>query len=88
MQAAGLARTDLTPDVLSYLMSVISYGFMGIETIIPASMAPSLEEAAAAIAAVMQSGIAGQGSDSAPGKQAMKAMVEFLKQQYQGRTKE
>lgn len=82
MQAAGLARTDLSAQVLAYLMSVISYGFIGIETIIPASMAPSLEETGEAMAALMQSGLAGPGDNSAPGREAMQAMVAFLRQQY------
>jgi len=88
MQAAGLARTDLSAEVLAYLMSIISYGFIGIETIIPNHMAPSLEETAAAMAALMQSGITGEGGDSAPGRQAMQTMIELLRQQYRDANKE
>jgi TetR/AcrR family acrAB operon transcriptional repressor len=82
LQTAGLIRDDLSPEALAYLMSVIAYGFIGIETIIPAAEAPALEETAAAIAAVAQGGFAGRGGDSDIGKQALFAIVAAVKRQY------
>jgi TetR/AcrR family acrAB operon transcriptional repressor len=82
LQAAGLLRADLSPEVVAYLMSIISYGFIGIETIIPASEAPPLEEVAAGISALMQSGFAGPGGESAVGKQALLALVALIQRQY------
>jgi TetR/AcrR family acrAB operon transcriptional repressor len=82
LQSAGLVRNDLRPDVIAYLMSIVAYGFVGIETIIPASEAPPLEAAGSALAAMMQGGLAGSGGDSESGKQAVKALVERVQQQY------
>jgi len=88
LQAAGLVRDDLSAETLAYLMSVIAYGFVGIETIIPAAEAPSLEETAEAIAALAEGGFAGRGGDSATGKQALSAIVNAVKGQYRQEGKE
>ncbi len=82
MQAAGLLRGDIRPQVITYLFSVIALGFMSIGTILPESEAPDLEEVGEALAAMMQTGLEAPGGDSAAGKQAFTQMVQFLKKQY------
>jgi TetR/AcrR family acrAB operon transcriptional repressor len=82
LQTAGLIRTDLSPAVISYLMSIIAYGFIGIETIIPATAAPPLEEVTAALTAFVQDGLARPDGDSAVGKRALLEMIRQVKRQY------
>jgi AcrR family transcriptional regulator len=82
LQIAGLVRNDINPEVIAYLMSIISYGFVGIETIIPTSEAPPLEAVGSALAAMIQSGLASSGGDSETGKKAMKALTNLVKEQY------
>ncbi len=82
LQNAGLIRTDLSPAAISYLMSIISYGFIGIETIIPAAEAPSLEEITVALTTFIQDGLARPEGDSAVGKRALLEMIRLVKQQY------
>ena len=82
MQAAGLLRADIRPEVITYLLSIIALGFMSIETIIPLADVPPLEDVAAAVTSLVQHGIAGEAGDSAAGKRAMAEMVQFLLKQY------
>ncbi len=82
MQAAGLLRSDIRPQVITHLFSVIALGFMSIGTILPESEAPDLEEVGEALAAMIQSGLEAPGGDSAAGKQAFTQMVQFMKKQY------
>ena len=82
MQAAGLLRSDIRPQVITYLFSVIALGFMSIGAIVLESEAPGLEETGEALAAMMQSGLEAPGGDSAAGKQTFVEMIRFLKQQY------
>lgn len=82
MQQAGLLRVDLPPDVIAYLMSIVAYGLMRIETIIPATQAPPLESVAGALADVLQRGLApADGGDSAAGKQALAAVIDLIRRQ-------
>ncbi len=82
MQAAGLLRGDIRPQVITYLFSLIALGFMSIGTILPESEAPDLEEVGEALAAMMQAGLEAPGGNNAEGKQAFSQLIEFMKKQY------
>ncbi len=82
MQAAGLIRTDQSPEVISYWMTIIAYGFVSVEAIVPASAAPPPAEVAAALTQIVESGLAQPGGDSTAGKEALAAIVESVRQQY------
>jgi TetR/AcrR family acrAB operon transcriptional repressor len=83
MQKAGLLRTDISPDVLAHLMTIIALGFMSVESIVPPADAPPLEDVADALTDVVKRGFAAKGGDSAAGKQAIRQLAEFMKQQYE-----
>ncbi len=83
MQKAGLIRDDLRPEVIAYLMSIMSYGFTSIETIIPAREAPPLDEVAAAFSDLVQRAFARKGGNSQEGKRALERLVEAVNQQYE-----
>ena len=82
MQAAGLLRSDIRPEVLAYVFSIIALGFASIGTVIPPEAAPPLEEVVNAIGELVQHGLAGKGNGSAAGKQAMAQMAQFMEEQY------
>ncbi|MCL5999302.1 MAG: TetR/AcrR family transcriptional regulator [Chloroflexi bacterium] len=82
MQAAGLLRADLRPEVIAYLFSVIAVGFIYIGSILPDTAQIPLEDITTALADVIQRGLAGPGDDSAAGKQAMEKLGAFVRQQY------
>ncbi|HPH95006.1 MAG TPA: helix-turn-helix domain-containing protein [Anaerolineaceae bacterium] len=82
MQAAGLVRKDLNPESLAYLLSVIAYGFTGIESVIPAAEAPSLEQVEEVLEAVLGRGMTLEDGDSEAGKQALRLAVDVVNRQY------
>ena len=82
MQAAGLLRSDIRPQVITYLFGIIALGFMSVGTIVPESEAPDLKEVGDALAAMMQTGLETHAGKKAAGKQAFEQMIGFLKQQY------
>jgi AcrR family transcriptional regulator len=86
MQAAGLLRGDIRPEVMTYLFSIIALGFMSISALIPAADAPPAAEVSEAIARLVQSGLEGpaarEENSAAPTRQAMQGMLDLLKTQY------
>lgn len=82
MQSAGLLRADIRAEVLTYLFSLIAVGFMHVGELLPAENQPPLEETAAALTAVIESGFAGPNPDSAAGAQALRPLTDLVAQQY------
>ncbi len=82
LQNAGQVRRDIDAQSLAYLLSIIAYGFTKIETIIPTDQSPPLESVADALDGLMASGIALKDGDQEAGKQALRAMVQAVQQQY------
>jgi AcrR family transcriptional regulator len=82
MQTAGLLQRGIRPEVMAYVFSIIALGFIHIQSIVPTSEAPPLEEVAEAVSYLMQHGFAGSSGDSAAGKQAIMNIVDFAIRQY------
>jgi TetR/AcrR family acrAB operon transcriptional repressor len=82
MQAAGLLRRDLHPQVITYLFTIIALGFLSMGSIFPESDAPPLEEVGEALAAMLQGGLEAPGGDNAQGKQTFVQMIDFMRKQY------
>lgn len=82
MQAAGLLRADLQPEVITYLFSILALGFIGIGDIVPRQDAPPLEAVGAGISALVQSGLATSGGSSHVGKQAVNELIDYMLAQY------
>jgi hypothetical protein len=83
MQAAGLVRPEVNPESLSYLLSIIAYGFTSIETIIPATQAPPVEAVAIALDVLLAHGIVLEGGDSEAGKRVLRQGVAVINRQYE-----
>jgi len=82
LQAAGLLRGDIRPEVIAYLFSVIALGFMSIGSILPESQAPPLEETGEALTALLRAGFETPGGSSVQGKQAFIQMIDMMRRQY------
>ena len=86
MQAAHLMRADLEPGSTAYLMGVISFGLLSIRQLAPAVASPPLERLAAAVADLVQRGLATDDDRAAEaGKRAFANLVEETKSLYLGR---
>ena len=85
MQAAGLLRADIRPEVMTYLFSLIALGFMSISAIIPAAEAPPLTETAVAMSAMIQSGLALPGGESPVTRETTLKMLDLMLSQYMER---
>jgi TetR/AcrR family acrAB operon transcriptional repressor len=83
MQASGLIRGDIRPQVITYLFSIIALGFLSIGTVFPENEAPDVEEVGAALAALLQSGFETPDGDNAEGKQVFGQMIDFMRKQYE-----
>jgi AcrR family transcriptional regulator len=89
MQAANLMRAELEPGVTAYIMTVISFGLLGIRQLAPALPAPSFERLADALADLLDRGLATHGVANASadaGKQAFHNLTEETRQLYRERT--
>jgi Transcriptional regulator len=82
MQAAGLLRADLRPDVIAYVFSLLALGFMSIGGVIPAGQAPALAETAQAVSAMVQGGLALPGGDAEWMKAGTMKLLELMLSQY------
>lgn len=82
MQAAGLLRADIRPEVIAYLMSLIAVGLLQISSIIPTAEQPPLEDVADGLTRLIQGGLAGPGNDSAAGREAAAKIIDLILQQY------
>ena len=85
MQAAGMLRPELRPEVMVYLFSIVALGFAAIGSLIPPEETPPLEDVVNGVSAMVENGLCLPGQDSQVGKDAMMRMVELLIQQYDGR---
>jgi hypothetical protein len=82
MQAAGLLRKDIRPEVLTYLFSIIALGFATIGNLVPSAEAPPLEDIVDGLTSMVEQGLCVGSKNSQAGKQAMVKMMDLLMQQY------
>ncbi len=82
LQAAGLLRGDLRPQVVTYLFTLIALGFLSMGSIFPESETPPLDETGAALAELLRGGLEAPGGDNARGKRAFVQMIDFMRTQY------
>ena len=82
MQSAGLLRSDISPEVMAHLFIVITLGFINVNAILPADEIPSLDDAAAGLAQLVQGGLACQDGEGTVGKQAVDRIIDFMLAQY------
>jgi len=85
MQSAGLLRDDLSADVITYLFSIISLGFLSISSVIPTENAPPFDSTVEAIAAMVESGLTKPGNNRPLIKESTLKMMDLMLAQYENR---
>ncbi len=84
MQAAGLIRRDLSPEVVTYLLTMLSLGLSTAGSLLPAEVRPPPGEVAEALADVVQRALAPEGGgDRDAGKRLVREYVAEVTQRYE-----
>lgn len=84
MQAAGLIRRDLSPEIVTYLLTMLSLGLSTAGSLLPAEVRPPPGEVAEALADVVQRALAPEGGgDREAGKRLVRAYVAVVTQRYE-----
>lgn len=82
MQAAGAVRKNLDPQVISYILTMIAYGFVKIDEVIPPEHAPPMDAVLDSFSELFGRALEpDEGSDSEAGKQIIKRLIENIRGQ-------
>lgn len=77
MQAAGVVRPDVNPQVVAHIMDMLSYGLVGLSELKPMAAHPPFDELMQLIAEMLDRLLTPPGgADSAAGKRIIRAMAE------------
>jgi AcrR family transcriptional regulator len=85
LQSAGLLRDDLSPEVITYLFSIMALGFLSINSVIPAENAPPIDSTVEAIAAMVESGLCKSDDTESLIKDSSLKMLDLMLEQYEKR---
>ena len=88
LQAQGLLRRDLAPDVITHLFMVIAMGLLSISSVIPAEKSPDLDATIHGIALMVQDGLALSNSKDGDLKQATLQLMDLMLSQYEEKNHE
>ncbi len=77
MQAAGVVRPDVNPQVISHIMDMLSYGLVGLSDLKPADARPPFDELMNTIAEMLDRMLTPpEGADSEAGKKVIGTLAE------------
>jgi AcrR family transcriptional regulator len=80
LQAAGVIRADLDSDVLSYILTLIRYGFLTVHQVVPEDQTPPLKDVGKMLAQVLERGLAPEGGpDKEAGKRTLENLLQVMK---------
>lgn len=82
MQASGMVRADVDPPVMSYILSLVRYGYLTVDEVIPPEDAPPTMPVLEELFKMLTAAFAPpDGGDSEAGKQMIRQMIERIKQE-------
>jgi len=81
MQAAQLARQDIDPKTLAYLLNTLHFGLIHMSELIPDEHAPPIDEALGMMVAMIDRFVTPEGGgDSAAGKRILREFMSEIRQ--------
>lgn len=83
MQSAGLLRSDLSAEVITYLFSIIALGFLSISSVVPLENAPPIDAIVEAIAAMIERGLTKPGGNRTLIRESTMQMLDLMLAQYE-----
>lgn len=75
-QQAGLIRADIDAEAVSFLLNAIRYGLLAMDAYTPSERTPSIKQLGAALAQMLESGLAPREGESDPA--AARAVLQAL----------
>lgn len=80
LQAARVIRDDLDASVVTYILTMIRYGFLTVNEVIPMQEAPPLDEVGRTLGLMLETALAPpEGADLEAGKRVLTAVLERMK---------
>lgn len=80
LQAARVIRDDLDANVVTYILTMIRYGFLTVSEVVPPEEAPPLDEVGRALGLMLETALAPPaGADLEAGKRVLTAVLERMK---------
>lgn len=85
MQAAGVIRRDVNPQVVTHIMDMISYGLVGLADVKPTAARPPFDELMETVAEMMERMFTPlEGVDSGVGKQVLRTWANQIRGYFDG----
>jgi TetR/AcrR family acrAB operon transcriptional repressor len=80
LQAARVIRDDLDASVITYILTMIRYGFLTVNEVIPMQEAPPLDEVGRTLGLMLETALAPPGgADLEAGKRVLTAVLERMR---------
>ena len=81
LQAANVIRADLDSGMIAYIMTLIRYGFLTVNEVVPYDQAPPLDEVGKALGLMLERALAPEGGgDREAGKLTIVQILEDLRE--------
>jgi TetR/AcrR family acrAB operon transcriptional repressor len=81
LQATGIMRADIAPDVLSYILTIVRYGFLTVSDVVPPEQAPPMDVVGQSLAIVLEQALApAEGVNQEASKRVMRGLLDQMRE--------
>lgn len=86
MQQVGAIRSDMRPEIVAYIMSMLSYALVSMDDVLPAEAIPPMEEVIEGVALLLDRALSsGDTAGSEAGKQLIRQLTQMGLERMQGK---
>jgi hypothetical protein len=80
LQAARVIRADISPELVSYILGFIRYGYLMIHEVIPSEQAPPIEVVGKALAQILDRAFSPEdGGDREAGRRTLEHLLQAMR---------